>query len=815
MKRAMTKTGQSIVLLFLLFIVSPAFAQYTLKGKVTDETGNPLYGASVVLEGTYQGVSVNSHGEYQFDHLRKGKYHVKASFIGYKSGNADIEIYASQQLNFKLSISQILTDEVIVSGVKAGSKTPVAVTNIGKDKLEKLTDGQDVPFLLSSVPSLVQSSEPGIGMGYTSMRIRGTDPTRINVTVNGIPLNDSESQGVYWVDLPDLVSSVDNIQIQRGLGTSTNGSAAFGATVNLQTETLNQDPYAELQGIAGSFNTYKQSIKTGTGLINGKFTFDARYSQQKTDGYVDRTYSNHRSFFATGAYLTSNSITRFNVIHGEEHTGISWWGNPDPKSNRTYNPAGEYTDANGKTQYYDNQSDNYIQTHYHLIHSSRLTDNWTINAALHYTRGEGYYEEYEPGMNFSDYGLSNLIINGSEIKTTDLIQRKWMANDFYGGVFSTDLKLNKLNLTLGGSWNRYDGNHFGRILWMQYAGPVSKDYQWYLNHGKKTDYNFYAKADWRLSEIVHAYGDLQFRHISYKMDGPDDDLVALDQNHAFNFFNPKFGLFADLNNQNQVYGSVGIGHREPARSDFQNAKGDPSSTPKSEALYDFEAGYNFKSTVFSAGANLYYMYYHNQLVPTGQKSNVGYDIMTNVRKSYRAGIELTAAVKILSSLHWDGNMTLSRNRIKNFTEYSTYYSEYNNDTQWYDKKEYKARSKGNTDIAYSPDVIAASTFAFEPCSHFDLKLISKYVGKQYFDNTSSKDRQLDAYFVNNLRTDYNFTLGAVKKCSLFLQVNNLFNSKYESNAYGGNWYEEGVEKTWAYYFPQAGIHFLSGITLRF
>ncbi|MDP4272597.1 MAG: TonB-dependent receptor plug domain-containing protein, partial [Bacteroidota bacterium] len=545
---------------------------------------------------------------------------------------ADIEVNVNQQLNFKLNISQVMTDEVIVSGVKAGSKTPVAVTNLSKDKLEKLTDGQDIPFLLSSVPSLVQSSEAGIGMGNTAMRIRGTDPTRINVTINGIPLNEAESQGVYWVDLPDLISSVDNIQIQRGLGTSTNGSAAFGATVNLQTETLNQDPYTELQAVAGSFNTYKQSIKAGTGLINGKFTFDARYSQQKTDGYVDRTYSKHRSLFATGAYLTGNSITRINIIHGEEHTGISWWGNPDLTTYpRTYNPAGEYTDANGKTQYYDNQSDNYIQTHYHLIHSSRLTDNWTINAALHYTRGEGYYEEYEPSMEFSNYGLSNLIINGTEIKNTDLIQRKWMANDFYGGIFSTNLKLKKLNLTLGGSWNRYAGNHFGRILWLQYAGPVSKDYQWYLNHGTKTDYNIYAKADWSLSEMVHAYGDLQYRHISYKMDGPDDDLVALDQNHAFNFFNPKFGLFADLNNQNQVYGSVGIGHREPARSDFQNAKGDPSSMPKSEALYDFETGYNFKSTVFSAGVNLYYMYYHNQLVPTGQKSNVGYDIMTNVK----------------------------------------------------------------------------------------------------------------------------------------------------------------------------------------
>ncbi len=809
------KSGPFLVLLFLLFNVSPAFSQFSLKGKVTDETGKPLSGASILLVGTYEGTSTNNRGEFLFTHLRKGKYLIKTSFIGFDSQKTGVTIPSEQIVEFKLKTSQILTDEVIVSGIRAGAKTPIAFTNIDKEKIEKMKDGEDIPFLLSTTPSIITSSESGIGMGNTTMYIRGSDPSRINVTINGIPLNDPESQSVFWVDIPDLISSVDNIQIQRGLGSSTNGSAAFGASVNLQTETLNKDPYTEIQGVAGSYNTFKESVKTSTGLINNHFSFDARYSQQKTDGYIDRASSNHKSIFLSGAYLSENSLTRFNIIHGEEHTGITWEGNPDPASNRKYNSAGEYTDANGNTQYYPNETDNYYQTHYQLIHSQRLSDKWTINAALHYTQGSGYYEEYKSKKSFSDYGLPNPIINNTSIMKTDLVRQKWMSNDFYGGVFSSSLKLDNLNLTLGGAWNRFDGDHFGRFIWMQYAAAIPKDYEWYRNNGTKTDYNIYAKSELRVSDILHVSADLQYRHIDYRMVGPDDDLLSLTQYHHFNFFNPKAGIFADLNNQNQLYASAGIGHREPTRSDFENAKGDAASTPKAETLYDFEAGYNFKSTNFTASANLYYMYYHNQLIPTGQKSNVGYDIMTNVNKSYRAGIELVAAWKILSSLRWDANATFSRNRIHNFIEYSTYYSNWNETTQEFDTSEYKSKAKGNTNIAYSPNVIASSVVSYSPLSFLDLRLISKYVGKQYFDNTSSKDRQLNDYFLNHLRADYNFKIKDLKKGSIFVQINNIFNVKYNSSAYGGNSYENNIEKTWADYFPQAGTYFLCGFTLKF
>lgn len=806
---------KGLMLFLLQFVFVWGYGQVKLTGTVTNDRGESLPGASVILEGTYQGVTTNQQGMYVFSNLKAGNYNLRVSFLGYQTIRKSVELKSEKEVNFKLTESAIMAEEVIVAATRVGAKSPVAVTNLSSDDVAGQNTGQDIPYQLSLMPSLVESSEAGAGIGNSSLRIRGTGSNRINVTVNGIPLNDSESQNVFWVNMPDFSSSVDNIQIQRGVGTSTNGSAAFGGTINFQTQTLAKDSYAQINSVAGSYNSFRNTIRVGTGLIDNKFSFDARYSRLKSDGYVDRTFSDHESFFVTGAYYRENSLLRLNVFSGDQHTGISWWGNPDAKSNRTYNPAGEYEDEFGNTKYYKDQTDNYKQTHYQLFYSLELNEYLNANAALHYTKGKGYYEQYKEDKKFKDYALPNVVIGDQEIERTDLIRRKWLKNDFYGFVYSLNYRKNRVDASFGGGWNQYDGDHFGNIIWARYMGKVEKGYQWYLNNGKKTDYNLYAKVNYELTPKLNVYGDIQYRHINYKMDGIDDDLNALVQNHKYDFWNPKVGCFYTLNDHQNIYFSFGMGHREPTRTNFKNAKLKPQSMPQAESLYDYELGYNFTAPKATLGVNLYYMYYRDQLVPTGKKNNVGDDIMTNVDRSYRAGVELVWGIELLKGLKWDANLTLSSNRIKSFVETSSYSSQWNEAIEWYDVTEEKSKSLGNTHISYSPEVIASSLLQWSPAKGLDINLISKYVGDQYFDNTSSKDRMIDAYFVNNFKMNYSFNPSWIKRVGLFVQVNNLFNVEYANNAYGGNWYEENVEKSWAYTFPQAGINFLAGVELSF
>lgn len=805
----MRRASLLIVLQFVCFI---GFSQITVSGKITDKAGKALPGATIAIKGTYLGTVANSNGHYQLKNLKNGNYDFVVSFLGYKTTEKRIELSTSQNIDFDLESSAILTDEVIVSATRAGNKAPVAITNLSGEDVKKQNTGQDIPYQLSLTPSLVESSEAGNGVGYSAMRIRGTDASRINVTVNGVPLNDSESQGVYWVNMPDFASSVDNIQIQRGVGTSTNGAASFGATINFQTETVNAEPYAEVQSVGGSFNTFRNTFKVGTGLIGGKFSFDARYSRLKSDGFVDRAFSDHESFFASGTYFAGRSMLKFNVMSGDQKTGISWWGNPgirnavEPKP-RTYNPAGEYTDETGKVHYYDNQTDNYKQTHYQLFYSQELTPNLNMNAALHYTKGKGYYEQYKEDEAYVDYGLDNPVYGDNEVVTTDLTRQKWMKNDFYGFTYSLNYRGAGLDASFGGAWNRYDGDHFGNILWAQNGG-VENGYQWYLNNGEKTDYNVFAKVNVSLVDKLNVFGDVQYRHITYDMDGVDDDLLPLIQEYKFDFFNPKMGVFYSINDRNNAYFSFGVAHREPTRANFKDAKLDRSTMPTDESLFDYELGYNFKSTKATFGLNFYYMYYRDQLVPTGEKNSVGYDIMTNVDKSYRAGVEFIWGIQIMPKLKWDANLTLSRNRIKNFVEYSTYYDE-----NW--NEEYKGKYLGNTDISYSPEVVGSSVLNWIPAKGVQIDFISKYVGDQYFDNTSNLERKLSDYLVHNFKFGYSLHPSWMKEIAFQLQVNNILDKSYENNAYGGNWYEQGDEKTWRYFYPQAGINFLAGVTFRF
>ena len=792
--------------LFFVFVfacgITTSWSQFNISGRVTSNTNEPLIGAAIAIKPISTGTVTNKEGSYEITQLKSGEYELFVSFLGHITQTKTIYLTSDLEVDFVLKPNSIMTGEVIVSSIKAGNKTPVAKTNISKEELKLLNAADDIPVLLSLTPSVVSTTESGIGVGYSSMRIRGTDPTRINVTINGIPLNDPESQGVFWVNMPDFSSSVEEVQIQRGVGTSTNGAAAFGATINFNTASYHAQPFAEITSTAGSFNTYKNSVNVSTGLLNDKFSLDIRYSDMQTDGYVDHAFSDHKSLYVSGTMLLKNSFLKANVIHGDQRTGISWWGIDQAalKTNRTFNPAGQYTDEFGNAQYYKDQTDNYIQTHYQLFYSNYLNNNWTLNTALHYTKGKGYYEQYKEDEPLSNYGWPVYEVNtGIAIDTTDIIRQRWLDNDFYG--FTSSINYEKANSTLniGGGWNKYEGDHFGEVIWARYAWLSEKDYRYYDNVGEKTDYNLYVKINHQLNPQLNIFGDIQYRGIDYTIKGIDDDLAVLNQHHTFNFFNPKAGIFYSLSKQQHIYASYAIANREPARADFKNANGDPESTPQPERLNDLEIGYNYKSKSFVAHFNFYHMSYKDQLIPTGELSNVGYSIMTNVEKSYRTGVEVQLGTNILPWLNWNGNATFSRNIIKDFVEtYDVDYNPTNNNNV--------KIKHGDNKIAYSPSIVANSVLSISPLKNNNIKLIAKHVGEQYFDNTQSNLRKLAAYTVYNAIITQEFNPLWIKKIELQLSVNNILNLKYSSNAYGGNWYENGVENSWAMYYPQAGTH---------
>ncbi len=790
--------------MMLLFILADVKAFQdkgsVITGKVTDQSGDPIAGASIRVGNTFLGVHSEADGTYTISNLKNGINRLIFSFMGYEQQVHDVDLKGRTVLNVTLSEKTLFPGEVVVNATRAGEFTPLTYFTVDKEVLQKQNFGHDLPFILSLTPSLVETSEAGNGIGYTNLRIRGSDASRINVTIDGVPLNDPESQQVFWVDLPDLASSVDNIQVQRGVGTSSNGAGAFGATVSIQTKNPENEPFAEISSTVGSFNTLRNMISAGTGLLAGKFAFQVRFSDLHSDGYIDRTGSDHRSAFMSGHFRTEKSHLKANVILGEEHTGIGWWGVPKEMltQNRRYNPAGEYTDENGSTRYYDNESDNYNQNHYQLFFTRKLNDNFIFNTAFHYTYGKGYYEEYREDVTLDDYGLQ--AGEGGQTES-DIIRQKWMSNDYYGLVYSFKFSGARIDATAGGGANYYSGDHYGKIIWTS-VGTFEKGLRWYLNNGTKKEFNIYGKTNYSLNEKLSVFADLQYRFISYDMTGADDDLKDLSQQHRYHFFNPKTGLFLSINSNQDAYLSFSVANREPTRSDFKDAAGDINATPRPERLYDTEIGYKFRGEKFSLAANGYYMLYDDQLVPTGELSSTGYSIMTNVRKSYRLGIEVNAGIRPFKFLSWDIGMTKSRNKINDFIEY---YIDYNT-SDW--SEEYKSKSLGKVDIAYSPSLIGSSDITFRILKNTELHLISKYVGKQYFDNTMSSNRMIDPYLVNNLRLDFRPVIPFIKRTEIQLLINNLFDTEYESNAYGGNWYEDGNEKTWSYYFPQAGTNFL-------
>ena len=770
-------------------------AQFSITGKITDaESGKTLSGTTISLENNTRGTITNSQGFYRLQNLKPGTYVLKISYLGFTKITKTVDLQKDEIVDFSLQKSTFEADEVVVSATRANANSAMAYSNISKEYLQKQNLGQDIPQLLNFTPSLITTSDAGAGVGYTGIRIRGTDATRINVTINGIPINDSESQGTYWVNMPDLASSTNSIQIQRGVGTSTNGAGAFGATVNISTNEFRKDPYAEINNSIGSFKTRKSTILVGSGLLNGKFTVDARLSKLFSDGYVDRASSDLKSFYLSGAYFGKKSFIRLNVFSGKEKTYQSWYGLSEDQllTNRT---ANFYT--------YPNQTDNYQQDHYQLLSSHVLASNWTLNLNLHYTKGAGYYEEYKEADKFSNYGLPN-IVNGTEtIKKTDLIRRKWLDNDFYGTTFSLDYQGNgKISATIGGAYNQYNGNHFGEIIWAKYAQNIPLGQRWYENNSIKKDFNLYGKLNYALSEKVNAFADLQVRTVNYQMKGIASKLQDITQQVDYSFFNPKFGLTYQLNNTSTVFGSYSIGNKEPSRQDFVD---NSPKYPQAETLNDWEVGYKTQLSKVALSINGYRMNYKNQLVLTGKVNDVGEAIRVNVAESYRMGIEIEAGIQVAKTLKINANATFSNNKIKNFTEV----------VPDYDGNADGVNQFAETDIAFSPNTIFGSQILFTPVKNLELGFLSKYVGKQYLDNTTNDKRKLNAYFTNDLRAIYTVKGKLLKEVNFSLLANNLFNTLYESNGYSYSYVYDKQVITENYYYPQAGTNVMFGVNLKF
>lgn len=712
----------------------------------------------------------------------------------------------------------VVLNQVDVVANRADSKTPVAYTNIGKRQLTANNDGRDMTYLLNMTPSVTVSSDAGGGMGYTAMRVRGSDPSRINVMANGLPLNDPESHRVYWVNMPDLASSLRDVQIQRGVGTSTNGAGAFGASINMVTDASSEDPYAELSGSYGMYNTNRQTLRVGSGLLGNHWSVDARLSHMGSDGYIDRASSQLWSYFGQAAYQGYNTSLRLVAFGGKERTYMAWdYASKEQMEEygRRYNPCGEYIDKDGNRAYYADQFDNFVQHHFQLLFSQRIGEWFNINAALFYTKDDGYYDQYKTGRTLVEYGLQPFMnADGDLVKKSDLIRLKYNVNGFGGGQATVNFRRGRWNATLGGAVSDFDGHHYGRVKWVRnYVGPIDPLQKYYDNHGRKFDSNVYLRANYDIDRHFSVFADLQYRHIHYTITGMSDNwdwntssLAMLDVERRWDFFNPKVGVNY-TSGAHRGFASWAVAQKEPTRDNFTD--GTPESYPKAERLDDFEVGYSFNHKLFSVGVNLYYMLYKDQLVVTGQLSDTGNPLSVNVPDSYRMGIELQGALRPCEWFDWQFNITLSRNRIKNFVEY-IYEDEWTNPISF---------DLGDTPIAFSPDIIFNNAFNFK-YRDFDASLNSRYVGKQYMNNARSEAALLDAYFVSDLHFGYSFrNLIGIKELRLGFSIYNLFNEKYFNNGYAGAGYTvvDGKKEIYRYagYAAQAPTHVMATMSLKF
>ncbi len=817
-----------LILITVLLFSTTSYAQRSMGGRILDVDGNALIGANVQLLKTKKGAITTIDGRYNLEDVPSGEFTLRVSYLGYRTVSRKITIPESVPryvLNIQMIEEVLELDELIVKSTRAGAKTPMTYTNLDKETLEAANLGQDVPYLIRWTPSTVVTSDAGTGIGYTGIRIRGTDPTRINVTINGIPLNDAESQGTFWVDLPDFVSSTNDIQIQRGVGTSTNGAGAFGASINLNTNKLREMAYGSISTSLGSFETRKANASFGTGLINDKFSFDGRLSRINSEGYIDRGSADLESFYLSGAYMGKKSSLRLNVFSGHEVTYQAWNGVPaqyiEDEDLRKFNTAG--TEKSGEP--YDREVDDYTQTHYQAFFNHQLNRNVHFNLALHYTKGLGYFEQYKAGEDLVDYGLSDVNIGDSVISQTDLIRRRWLDNDFYGTTFSFDYLSTdrKVGLTFGGGWNQYDGGHFGEVIWARYASDSEIRDRYYDNDATKKDFNIFGKLNYQLTSVLNGYLDLQYRNVDYTFIGFDNDGTNIEQDDQLHFFNPKVGLFYQIDNESEAYASFAVANREPNRTDYTEST--PASRPKHESLYNVEAGYRKSFQKAAFGANVYYMYYRNQLALTGQLNDVGEYTRRNIPESYRLGLELIGGVELAKGLDFNATATFSQNKINTFTEYVDNWDTWGQETIVHT----------DTDLAFSPNVIASGELTYEllqdkPDASIRLSLLNKYVGDQFIDNTSNENTILDAYFFTDFRVNIDIRNKWVKNIGLTLLVRNLFDSRFSTNAWTYRYISAGydgrpddpytrLETGDTYnltgFYPQAGRNYLVGLQLDF
>jgi len=695
-------------------------------------------------------------------------------------------------------------DEVLVKSVRVDAKSPITHTNVSKKEIAKRNLGQDIPILLNFLPSVVTTSDAGAGVGYTGIRVRGVSPQSTNITINGIPYNDAESLGTFWVNLGDFASSVESLQLQRGVGTSTNGSGAFGASINILTDAVSKEPMGEISNSFGSFNTRKHTVKYSTGLMNDHFEIAGRLSNISSDGYIDRASADLKSYFIQGSYVDNNTLIKAVVFGGNEVTYQAWNGitAEQLRDDRTFNPSGQYTDDDGNTRFYDNEVDDYSQDHYQLHWNQRYNNNWSTTLGLNYTYGRGFFEQFREDDDFSTYGFEELVVNGETVNTTDLIRRRWLDNDFYVVNANVNYKDNKIDMIFGGSFSHYNGDHFGEVIWAEFASQSDIRDRYYDGNAKKNDLSIFAKANYKLNERIQLYGDLQVRNVNYETSGVNSNLTNFNIDENYTFFNPKAGITYALNSNNDLYFSYARANREPSRDEFEN---NPDIEP--EQLNDFELGWRHRKGNFSFSANGYIMLYNEQLVFTGEINDVGAQLRDNSGESYRVGIELEAIVPVTPKLTLQPNLTLSTNKNRETIV------PLNGELQ----------NLGRTDIAFSPDIVGANAIVFQPTKNLQMSLLSKFVGEQFMSNTENPDSKLDSFFVNDFNITYTLETKAIFESIVFTGlVNNILNEKYVSNGFFGSFdFEDPDSPTgistgfFSGFYPQATTNFLLGVSLNF
>jgi iron complex outermembrane receptor protein len=797
---------KKLACIILLIFPTVIFGQkYEIKGKVIDkETQEAIIDAKISIDNLDLYIKISPSGEFSIKNLKKATHQLQVSHIGYDTKNIEVNASQTKYVLIELETANIMQEAIIVKATRAEYNSPTPQVLISQQDLRQNNDGSDLPVLLRLTPSVVSTSYAGNGIGYSDIRIRGTDIKRINVTLNGVPMNIPESHGVYFVDLPDIASSVNSIQIQRGVGTSTNGAATFGASINIETSRLSTNPHIDISSNYGSFNTMKNTLSFGTGLLKNKIALEGRLSKISSDGYIDRATSDLQSIYLSGGYFGKKDVLKFIFTLGDEKTYLAWNGTPKDSliSNRTYNPAGAIYKDDSLTGYYNNQTDNYQQAYYQLHYIHEFNRNLKLTNTLFYTRGGGYYESYKNHKKFKDYGMQNVIIGNDTLTRTNLIRQKWVTNDYYGVNLNLHYSKGKIKNTTGINYLNYVGDHYGYVIWAQYASDGFIDKAFYFNTGKKLEYGIFNKTQYSITDKLYTYIDLQFRHTDYRIEGTHDNLEDISQKHLFDFFNPKTGFHYQINNKVSSYFSFAISHREPGRSVYRDAR--EGQEIKAERLHDFELGTRLSFNKMRAEINTYFMNYKDQLVLTGEVNNVGDPILVNVPKSYRAGIEISTSLQIVNNLNWGMSVNISRNKIENYTHHVIEFSDYS----------YVEENFTETDISFSPCIIASSQIEYS-FQNTRITWASKYVGKQFIDNTSNDDRALDAYFVNDLTLSHTFKVKYFKNLSIYIKANNILNEMYENNAwvypyyYGGEYYEENG------YYPQAGRNFSGGINISF